>query len=115
MLSKKYKISREEFPKNDKNGLFYNSKNLTLTVKKAQKPSKNTKFSFIVSKKVAKSAVLRNKMKRRGYYAAKKLINSTKPSILAIFMLKRGVDSIPYQEFEDQIVFLLKKAKILDK
>jgi len=113
MLFKKHKISRKEFPESDKNGLFYNSKNLTLIVKKPKKDSKNSKVSFIVSKKVAKSAVLRNKIKRRGYYAMKKIIDSTKPNMIAVFVLKKDVHTIPYHEFEDQILSLLKKAKII--
>jgi len=56
---------------------------------------------------------LRNKMKRRGYYALKKAINETKADTIAVFVLKKGAQTIPYREFEDQILSLLKKAKII--
>jgi len=81
-------------------------------VRISKKYNKNTKFSFIISKKVAKSAVLRNKMKRRGYYAVKKIIKNTKDNMVAIFILKKEIQTIPYHQFEHQILQLLKKAKI---
>lgn len=114
MLSKKYKIPRDEFPKNKAKANFYNSQHLTLVVRKSEKHHKNTKFSFIISKKIARNAVLRNKMKRRGYYAIQKIIKNTKENLLAVFILKKEIQTIPYRQFEYQILQLLKKAKIIN-
>ena len=46
---------------------------------------KNSRFCFSVSKKVAKSAVVRNRMRRSGYNLLKKHIPQIKPNTLATF------------------------------
>ena len=46
---------------------------------------KNSKFSFSISKKVEKSAVLRNKMRRIGYKVIENELNSIKKGFLGNF------------------------------
>ena len=47
-----------------------------------------SRFCFSVSKKVAKSAVARNKMRRSGYRLLEKYIPQIKPNILASFSFR---------------------------
>jgi ribonuclease P protein component len=47
-----------------------------------------SRFCFSVSKKVAKSAVVRNRMRRTGYRLLKKYVPDIKPNILAIFSFR---------------------------
>ena len=56
-----------------------------------------SRFCFSVSKKVAKSAVVRNKMRRSGYRALEKYLPQIKPNVLAVFsyrMVPKSNDDI---------------------
>ena len=56
-----------------KRGKIFHSPHLTLTVYEAAQ-MKNNKFSFVVSKKVSKKSVVRNKLKRTGYDTIRSLM-----------------------------------------
>lgn len=47
------------------------------------------RFCFSVSKKIAKDAVTRNKMRRSGYRLLKKLMPKIKPKIISVFYFKK--------------------------
>ena len=115
MLSKKNKIKRKEFPVvlKFKKNVFFNSKYAFLLIQK-QYEKKPSKFSFVVSGKVSKKAVIRNRLKRRGYYVIRKILPDIKKGYIAVFFLKKEIIGIPYVEFEKQILFLLKKSKLLN-
>lgn len=49
----------------------------------------NNRFCFSVSKKISKSAVVRNRMRRLGYKLLEKYIPQIKPGILATFSFRR--------------------------
>ena len=90
MLPKKNRLSRTEFSKHFKNGKRFHSKIGTIV----HVPSSDFHASVVVSKKVHKRAVVRNKLRRRSYgviYNKLKKSNSTgvfilllKPSILSL-------------------------------
>lgn len=86
MLSKNQRIPRKMFPlladgaKVFKNDLFL----LRFVLREGSK-SEKSRFCFSVSKKVAKSAVVRNKLRRAGYNLLKEYIPLIKPNILAVF------------------------------
>jgi ribonuclease P protein component len=116
MLSKKNRISRASFDTILKDGAFFHSPHISLRIVRAQNDL--PKFSFIVSKKVSKSAVLRNLLRRRGYSTLKvilkdRLKEKMKPSILGAFFLKKGAERLKPKEFQDEIALLLKKSKVL--
>ena len=48
----------------------------------------DSRFCFSVSKKTAKSAVVRNKMRRAGYRLLKNYLSEIKPEVLALFSYK---------------------------
>ncbi len=60
-------------------------------------PSKPSQFSFSISKKVLKSAVHRNKQRRRGYSIIKNHIKSIKSGFYCFFVYKKGF----YTEYSD--------------
>ena len=76
MLKKERRIGRELLKKLVKPAVFSNSSLISARIYalKAQK----SRFSFSVSKKVEKSAVLRNKMRRAGYEAIRESLPSIK-------------------------------------
>jgi ribonuclease P protein component len=75
---------------------------------------KTSMFSFVVSKRVAKHAVRRNLLKRRG----RSVISSIKPNIkngyIGVFFLKSGSSALLFKQLKEEIISLLKKAKILE-
>jgi ribonuclease P protein component len=116
MLPKKNRISRVLFDTVLKDGAFFHSQNLSFRVVKAQK--RLSKFSFVVSKKVSKSAVVRNLLRRRGYSVLKSIIGTKSKekmdnAILGAFFFKKGAEKLGFDEVRGEIEFLLKKARVL--
>ena len=113
MLAKKNRISRALFNTLLKDGAFFPSANLSLRVTKTQKGL--SKFSFVVSKKVSKSAVVRNLLRRRGYSALQSALDREKIStggFLGAFFFKKGADKLDFKSIQSEVVFLLKKGGI---
>ncbi|OHA87646.1 MAG: hypothetical protein A3A96_03100 [Candidatus Zambryskibacteria bacterium RIFCSPLOWO2_01_FULL_39_39] len=52
------------------------------------KGDSQSRFCFSVSKKISKSAVVRNRLRRAGYRLLKKYISKIKPNTLAVFSFK---------------------------
>ncbi len=80
-------------------------------VRNVEYQGKNSRFSFSVSKKVAKSAYQRNKARRQGYITISKIIDIIVPNQLISFSYK----SLPKKisEVEDEIYNLLSEAKLI--
>ncbi len=73
----------------------------------------NTEFrsyAFVVPKKIAPKAVNRNKLKRRAYDIIRSL--PTKNSSGVFFYKKKGI-SASYLDIKNDIIFILKKTKII--
>jgi len=110
MFSRDKKIKRGEFPTDLRGGARYHSPNMSVVVFK----NENTynKYSFVVSGKIDKRATARNRLKRRGYYAIKKLAPKEKGALL-IFFPKKNTNTLPYKEVEAEIKKLLVQASLL--
>ncbi len=93
-------------------GKFYNSLFFILKISpyKALEP---TRFSFSVSKKVAQSAVLRNKIRRRGYKVVEKHLSEIKKGYLVFFQGKKGVGEVSFEVLSKDIVELLTKTSVI--
>lgn len=114
MLPSSRRVRQKSFQEIFKNGRFFSGKNLSLTVLKNSKfPEKPSSFAFSVSKKVSNKAVLRNKLRRRGYSIVKGVINQIKPGFLAVFVLKKGAEKLIFQEYKEEIESLLAKSNLL--
>jgi ribonuclease P protein component len=108
MLPKNQRIPREMFPllskgaKVFRNGLF--SFRFVPNIG-------SSRFCFSVSKKVAKSAVARNRMRRAGYGEIKKYIPEMKSNVLAFFFFNK----IPKngEEVAENIESILKESKLI--
>lgn len=57
-----------------------------------------SKVSFVVSKKVAKTAVLRNTLRRKGYGLIEKVITHIKPNAVYIFYPKKEMVDLNFQD-----------------
>jgi len=90
---------------------FFSDNFILKTQEKKQKVSRGT---FIISKKVAKKAVLRNKLKRRlREIIRKKIANFTKNIDFIIIVKKTTDPALSFKVITTEIDNLLKKAKLI--
>lgn len=114
MLPKKRKIRRLLFSLILLKNRSFKSENLMLLVNRTNKKDK-TKFSVVVSKKVARKASDRNLIKRKGFNVIKNEIANIKNGFLCVLFFKKDVRGISYNEIKSEILSLFKKADILVK
>ncbi len=111
MLKKQNKVNQFIFKDIIKKGISYYTQNISLKIIENQ--STKPKFGVSVSKKEIKTAVKRNLLKRRTLSILRKVALKTKRSFSSVIFLKKGAINLPYPKLEDEVVFLLKKAKII--
>ena len=104
MLPKKNRADKKDIDLLFKEVKFVNFPNLTF--KYSLTSDKEKKISFIAPKSVAKLAVKRNLLRRRGYSVLKKYLDQFPSGLLGIFVFKK------YQEdaliLENEIKTILK-------
>lgn len=108
MLSKSRRIERKLFPlllkgKTYKNNLFL--------LRFAVINGDHARFSFSVSKKVAKSAVIRNKIRRMGYHLLEKYLPQIQSNALAGFVFKKVPKN--KDEVEENLKNILLESKLI--
>ena len=91
MLPKKNRVNTKEVEKIFKMGRFLNSSSLTFKFI-LNNNSAVPRISFVAPKSVAKLAVKRNFLRRKGYDVLKKYINSFPTGILGVFIFKKYQD-----------------------
>lgn len=109
MLPKALRMERKDFPSLSKEAFFKSNNTFILRFKKISTPSK---FSFSVSKKVAKNAVDRNRMRRQGYRCLQILLPKFKENVLANFSFKRLIYT--QSQVSDNLNSILKDAKLIN-
>lgn len=75
--------------------------------------SSDSRFVVSISKKVAPTAVLRNRTRRRVYSALHKLVPNVRSGYLIGFSVKKGGEQISYEAIVPEIKNLLSKAGLL--
>jgi ribonuclease P protein component len=108
MLPSKQRLSRLEFNNllSQKDlGVVFNNIG-TLKFKKAPK----NQFSVVISSKNEKSAVLRNKLRRRIYEIFTKQIRALSGSYALILYSSKKATTMEYKEIENLLNELIKKA-----
>ena len=108
MLSKPKRMLREDFPSLSKGAFFKSNSVLNFRFKKNLNSSK---FSFSVSKKVAKNAVDRNRMRRQGYRSLQILWPKLKENIMGNFAFKTKVDT--QSKVFDSVSSILKESNLI--
>ncbi len=118
MLPKAQRVTKTLFPELLGKGVFCSSTSFSARII----PSPKTKCSVVVSKKVAGTAVLRNRIKRRFSAALEHVLADLKkknllrqPFAAAFFVRIGGKDAkeIPISDLEAEILWLLKKVKLV--
>ncbi len=74
---------------------------------------KNSRFGFIVSLKVSKKAVVRNRIKRRLRESVKKKINNVKKGLDIVLISFPSLKNKDFQETDKIVEKLFKKSGIL--
>lgn len=105
MLPKIKRITKEDFLFIIKNGKILHGSFFYLRYIKSEKP----KYSFVLSKKIAKMAVIRNKYRRLGYNTLLKI--DLKP-IWGVFFYKKEALNIKKEDLEKDIINILNKIQI---
>lgn len=95
-------------------GKIFHSQHLSLRVSKKETQKNNSpKISFVVSAKVARKAVDRNKLKRRGYIIVRALLKNIKQNYFFAFFFKKDSTTLLFEEIKKEIIFLLRRADVL--
>lgn len=111
MSKRLQRVNRALFSVILKKGKIYHSPHLSLRVFEAG-PEKLSAFAVVISKKVTKLAVKRNRLKRQ----ARQIIHDNflmleKPYIGALFF-KKGSDRLAFKELKREFQTILSKAGI---
>lgn len=93
MLPKKNRADKNAVEKIFKEGKFINSPNLTFKFI-LNSPGKAPRISFIAPKNIAKLAVKRNLLRRRGYAALKKYLKDFPVGLVGVFIFKKHQEDI---------------------
>lgn len=112
MLSKSKRIPRKTFSCLAKNAKTLRNRLFLLRFVSLTGQKKKSRFCFSVSKKIAKSAVVRNRLRRFGYKILEKYIPDIKPNTLILFSFRE----IPPKEEEisESIESILKASKLIE-
>jgi ribonuclease P protein component len=111
MLPRKRRVSKKQFPRSFSGQAIKTDIFLMRFVK--QKNSFGTRFSCVVSKKIAKTSVSRNKLRRRFYTALEKFLSDIKPGYLVIFHPSKESLNVSQVRISENIKDSLKKANLL--
>lgn len=114
MLKKAKRIKKSLFSKAYQTGRVFSSPNMTIRVSPII-PNEDSKFSFVVSKAVAKSAVDRNLLRRRGYASLSGMSNLPEKGSANIFFFKKGAKNLSYKALSGEILELLNRTRDIRK
>lgn len=113
MLPKANRLKKKkDFEQVFKQGKGFKEDFLFLKIKKND--LKESRFGFIVSQKVSKKAVLRNKVKRRLREVMRRELPRIKPGIDGVLVAGKGAEEKDFLEIKEAANKLFKKAKILN-
>ncbi len=110
MLSKSNRLTKSAFMLVMDKGLPYHS---PIAVLKILKTHGTHGFSVSVSKKVSKSAVGRNKIRRRVYSIIKTFITKINGDISGLVIMKSGSEKLSFNDLQEQIKNIFVKSGIL--
>lgn len=112
MLARKNRITgKNNFEKIKNEGILYQGKAFGLAVLKREE-SNLPRFAFVISTKISKKAVERNRAKRRLGEAVRKNLDKTKNGFDVLFLAKKEILKSSAAEIADEITRLFKEADI---
>jgi ribonuclease P protein component len=90
-----------------------NTPSVNFLLKTLKSPDGETRFAVSISKKVAPTAVLRNRTRRRVYSVLRDLIPSVRPGYLAGISVKKGGEKLHHSDIVKEIRALLVGARLM--
>ena len=106
MLPKKKRVTKSVFLSINKEGKTFSTPLFLFSYIK----NKPYQYAFVSPKKIFKTAVLRNKLRRMGYNILRSI---PLKSGSGIFFYKKQILITPTPEIKENIIFILKKTGIL--
>lgn len=111
MLSRTNRLSKQkDFEKIFRQGKEYRVDGLT--IKSLARQQSFSRFGLVISTKVAKKAVARNRLRRQIRAILRAHLTDIKPGFDVVLIAKPSLLDLSYQELEETIVDLFKKAKL---
>jgi ribonuclease P protein component len=107
---RKYRLRGKEFEEVLKKGKGFRVNGLVL---KLILKERGKKFGFLISKKVLKKAVQRNKLKRRLREILRERVENIREGVRAVFIAFGGIEEKEFFELKEIFKKILKKSKIL--
>jgi ribonuclease P protein component len=113
MLPRKYRlVKKKDFKNLHKKGDILFSKNFVLKFKKNN--LRQTRFAFVVSFKVSKKAVVRNKLKRRLREIIRAYLPKIKKGYDILIIAKSSSLDLNFKQLKIKILLVLGKAGLVD-
>lgn len=114
MLSKTNRLKkRSDFDKVFKKGVKH--KEDFLSLRAVNNNLKNSRFGFLVSKKVSKKAVIRNQIKRRLRAMIRTKLLEIRKGLDIVLIASQGLEKKDFWELEEILNALFKKANLFSK
>lgn len=113
MLSKKNRlVDKRSFTKVQKEGTLTQEDSFGMCVldRGDEDPSR---FGFIISNKIAKSAVIRNRTRRLMREGVRKVLGEIKDGLDVVFLLKKRSLDADTKQLENQIAGAISKANLI--
>jgi ribonuclease P protein component len=107
---KKYRLRGREFKEVLKKGKRFRVNGLIV---KLILKEKGKKFGFLISKKILKKAVQRNKVKRRLRETLRERVEDIKDGVRIVFIALKGLEEKEFLELKEIFEKILEKSKIL--
>ncbi len=113
MLASRYRLKgKEEIDKVKEKGKLYQFSNFGFLILK-RKDKEDSKFAFVVSTKVSKQAVQRNRVKRVLSETVRYEMSILKKGYDCVFLLKKSSARTSSEELVTETKKVLKKAKLI--
>ena len=114
MLPKENRLKKKkDFEKVFKKGKAFFVEFLILKIVKND--LRNPRFGFVVSQKVNKKAVVRNKVKRRLREIVRKKLPEIKTNVDGVFIAKKGIEKKDFIATEKTVDLLFRKAGLFNE
>lgn len=114
MLKKTYRISKaKDFQRIKASGKSFFSGHIGLRC--ARVNSNCARFGFIVSTKVSKKAIVRNRIRRQLSEIVRENIDQIKPGTDCIIMVRSGIKDYDFVEIKRRMEDIFNKANILKR
>lgn len=115
MLPKEYRLPlRKELKRVKKEGVLIQGKLFSLLVSHQTVRNQSSRFGFIISTKVHKKAVKRNRAKRLLSEVLSSLMAKIKPGFDVVFLAKKKLVGADLKEIKSEIKKLFAKAGVVD-